>query len=57
MWVYEINLNNKIIGDSGDLSFNTKSEALVDAQDYIISYLSKEYKCDVKDCDIYTWEE
>ena len=57
MWVYEINLNNKIIGDSGDLSFNTKSEALADAQDYIISYLSKEYKCDIKDCDIYTWEE
>jgi hypothetical protein len=56
MWVYEINLNNKIIGDSGDLNFNTKSEALADAQDYII-YLSKEYKCDVKDCDIYTWEE
>ena len=40
------------IGDSGDLEFDTKEEAQADADDYIISELSKEYCRPVSDFDV-----
>ena len=42
-FLYDITLEDKNIGDSGDLEFDTKEEAQADADDYIISELSNEY--------------
>ncbi len=56
MWLYDIELKGKTICNSGDLEFNTKSEALADAHDYIISELEKEYNCKVKDFNIYCYK-
>lgn len=51
-FLYDIALEDKYIGDSGDLEFDTKEEAQADADDYIISELSKEYCRPVSDFDV-----
>ena len=43
MWAYDITLDGKHVGDNGDLWFETEEEAKADADDYIISFLEKEY--------------
>lgn len=49
MWIYDILLDNKTVGYSGDLEFDNKEEAQADADDYIISELEKEYNRRPKD--------
>lgn len=48
-YLYNIRLDGQIVGDNGDLEFITKEEAQADADDYIISELSKEYNKKVSD--------
>lgn len=48
-YLYDIVLDEKCIVNSGDLDFYTKEEAQEDADDYIISELSNEYKRKVSD--------
>lgn len=43
-WMYDIMLNDKVVGTSGDLTFETYGDALADAHDYILSILEKEYE-------------
>ena len=47
--LYDIILDEQIVGDSGDMEFYTKAEAQADADDFIISELSKEYNRKVSD--------
>ena len=42
-WLYNISLDDYIVGNQGDEEFDTKEEAQADADDYIISMLEKEY--------------
>ena len=48
-WLYDIMLNEKIVGDQGDGEFDTKAEAQADADDYCISELCKEYDANPRD--------
>ena len=43
-WVYEITLNNRIVGDQGDAEFETREEALADANNLIVNGLCEEYE-------------
>lgn len=54
-YLYDIMLDEECICNSGDLKFSTKAEAQADADDYIISKLSKKYERPVSDfkVDIY----
>ena len=54
-WLYDIFLNDNLIGDSGDLEFDTKAEAKTDADDYILE-LCKEYKVNPKDFEIQIYQ-
>ena len=51
-WLYDIILNRKLVGDQGDLEFDTKEEARADADDYCISELCKEYGVEPRDFEI-----
>lgn len=55
-WLYDIFLNDNLIGDSGDLEFDTKAEAKADADDYIISELCEEYKANPRDFEIQIYQ-
>ena len=44
MFIYDVLLNDELVGDSGDEIFDTKAEAQADADDLIISALEDEYK-------------
>ena len=55
-YIYDIILNEVMVGDSGDEIFDTKAEALADAHDYIISYLADEYKKQVNEFEIQIYE-
>lgn len=48
-FLYDITLDGEYIADSGDLEFNTEKEAQADADDFIISELSKECGRPVRD--------
>lgn len=47
VYEYEIYLDDlshgSLVGDNGDLSFNSEKEAILDAKDYINNYLVKDY--------------
>lgn len=45
-WLYDIYLDNHIVGNQGDYAFNSKKEAEIDANDYIENGLSKFYETD-----------
>ena len=49
MWIYDIILKGKCVGNSGDFEFKTKDEARADADDYCISELSNEYGVEPRD--------
>ena len=55
-WLYDIFLDNGIVGDSGDLEFETKGEALADAHDYIISELAEEYDREICEFEVKCYE-
>ena len=55
MYIYDIELNNKIVGDSGDELFDTEDEARADADDFI-SYLADEHKVEPKDFEVVIYE-
>lgn len=55
-WLYDIFLNDNLIGDSGDLEFDTKTEAKADADDYILSSLCEEYKVNPRDFEIQIYQ-
>ena len=42
-WLYDIFLGNYLVGNQGDESFETKKDAEIDANDYILNGLSKFY--------------
>jgi len=42
-YLYDITLDDHLVGDQGDESFDTKDEAREDAEDYIRTELTKEY--------------
>lgn len=52
-YMYDIFLDKlergSLVGTNGDLTFDTKEEAQADADDYIISELSKEYNAKVNE--------
>ena len=43
-WLYDIFLDGSIVGNQGDEAFDTKDEAVIDANIYIEEYLAKEYE-------------
>lgn len=45
-WLYDIFLDDYIVGNQGDEEFDTKEEAEVDANDYIVNGLMKFYEVD-----------
>lgn len=51
-YLYDITLDEKLIGDQGDEDFDTKEEAREDAEDYIKSELMKEYNRPFEDFNI-----
>lgn len=55
MYIYDIELNNKTVGDSGDEIFDTEEEARADADDFI-SYLADEHKVKPKDFEVVIYE-
>lgn len=42
-WLYDIFLDDNCVGDQGDEVFNTKDEAITDANEFIKQALAKEY--------------
>lgn len=56
MWEYDIKFNDNVVGDNGDLEFETEEEALADADDYIISTLEKEHNAKYKDFVVTTYK-
>ena len=42
-YLYDITLDDRLVGDQGDEYFDTKDEAREDAEDYIRMELMKEY--------------
>jgi hypothetical protein len=56
-YIYDIFCpDDTFAGDSGDLIFDTKEEALADAHDYILSYLADEYNLKPSDFNIEIYE-
>lgn len=55
-YIYDIFLNEVMVGDSGDEIFDTENEALADAHDYIISYLADEFKKQANEFEIQIYE-
>lgn len=53
VYMYDIFLDKlaqgNLVGTSGDLTFDTEEQAQADADDYIISELSKEYNAEVSE--------
>lgn len=47
--LYDITLDKQVVGNSGDMEFDTEAEAKADANDFIIGELSKEYNRKVDD--------
>ena len=54
-YIYDICLNGRLIGDSGDEIFDTKEEARADARDYAED-LASDYDCSVSDLEICVFE-
>lgn len=42
-FLYDVKLDEQIVGDSGDMEFDTEEEARADANKFIRDELSKEY--------------
>ena len=57
MWSYIIKLNDFVVGDNGDLEFETEQEAQADADDYIISELADEFNVQCNEFEVEIWEE
>jgi hypothetical protein len=57
MWNYIIKLNDVVVGDNGDLEFETEQEARADAHDYILSELADEFNVQCNEFEIEIWEE
>lgn len=51
-YLYDITLDDKLVGDQGDESFDTKDEAREGAEDYIRTELMKEYNRPFDDFEI-----
>lgn len=51
-YIYDIYLDGKCIGNSGDETFDTKEEARADADDYIISWLERIYHRSARDFEV-----
>ena len=47
--LYDITLDEMVVGNSGDMEFDTEAEAKADANDFIIGELSKEYNREIDD--------
>ena len=45
-WLYDVYLNDVLVGNQGDFAFDTKEEAEIDANDFIYNSLCKEYNVD-----------
>lgn len=56
MYIYDIFLDDFLVGDSGDEIFDTEEEARADADDYIISLLEDEHERNYKDFEIVIYE-
>ena len=48
-WLYDVYLGDFIVGNQGDEAFDTKEEAEIDANDYIVNGLSKLYEANEND--------
>lgn len=48
-YLYDIVLDEQVVGNSGDMDFDTEAEAKVDANDFISGELSKEYNRNIND--------
>ena len=48
-WLYDVYLGDFIVGNQGDEAFDTKEEAEIDANDYIVNGLSKFYEANEND--------
>lgn len=48
-FLYDITLDEQVVANSGDFEFDTEAEAQADADDFIVSELSKEYNRKVCD--------
>ena len=48
-WLYDVYLDDFIVGNQGDEAFDTKEEAEIDANDYIVNGLNKFYEANETD--------
>lgn len=48
-YIYDIYLDDELVGDSGDEIFDDETQAKLDAEDYIGNYLTEEYDRPTKD--------
>ena len=55
-YIYDIYLDDALVGDSGDEIFDTEEEAKADADDYIISTLEDEHEKGYKDFEVVIYE-
>ena len=51
-WCYDIILNGVVVGNQGDETFDTKEEAVIDANEYIELALCNEYNVSGDDFEI-----
>lgn len=55
-YLYDITLDEQVVGNSGDMDFDTEAEAKADADDFISGELSKEYNRNISDFKILTYK-
>jgi len=51
-WLYDIYLNGHIVGNQGDEAFDTREDAIIDANQYIEEALCKEYNANGDDFEV-----
>ena len=56
-YIYDIFLDDELVGDSGDEIFDDKTQAKLDAEDYINDYLAEKYDRIDKDFEIVIYEK
>ena len=47
--LYDITLDDQVVGDSGDMEFDTEAAANADANDFIVGELAKEHNRKIGD--------
>ena len=55
-YIYDIFLDDELVGDSGDEIFDDRTQATLNAEDYI-NYLSEEYDRPDKDFEIVIYDK